>query len=120
MKKRAYHSTAVKSVKVTELLKQLPAGPVWIGLDIAKAEVLAVLRDNHGQTQRPWKVKQPSEIRDLTKLLSQVAQTHEVNVAMESTGTYGDALRQALGDAELPVYRVSAKATHDYAEIMDG
>src|SRR5258708_892139 len=41
-------------------------------------------------------------------------------VAMESTGTYGDALRQALEDAKLPVYRVSAKATHDYAEIMDG
>jgi transposase len=120
MKKRAYRSTSVKSVKMCEVLKELPEGPVWIGLDIAKAEVLAVLRDNHGQTQRPWKVKQPSEIRELTQLLSQLAQTHEVKVAMESTGTYGDALRQALTDAQLLVHLVSAKATHDYAEIMDG
>jgi transposase len=120
MKKRAYRSTLVKSVKVSEVVKALPDGPVWIGLDIAKAEVVAVLRDNQGQTLRPWKVKQPSEIRDLTQLLSQLAQTHEVKVAMESTGTYGDALRQALTDARLPVHLVSAKATHDFAEIMDG
>jgi len=120
MKKRAYRSTTVKSVKVAEVLKALPDGPVWIGLDIAKAEVLAVLRDATGQVLRPWKTKQPSEIRDLTALLSQVAETHEVNVAMESTGTYGDALRQALEDAKLPVYLVSAKFTHDFSEIMDG
>jgi len=120
MKKRAYRSTAVKSVQVAEVLKALPDGPVWIGLDIAKAEVFAVLRDRRGQSQRPWKVKQPSEIRNLTGLLSQVAQTREVKVAMESTGTYGDALRQALEDAKLPVYLVSAKFTHDFSEIMDG
>jgi transposase len=120
MKKRAYRSTSVKDVKVSEVLKELPDGPVWIGLDIAKAEVFAVLRDSHDQARRPWKVNQPSEIRNLTELLSQLARTHEVKVAMESTGTYGDALRQALEDAKLPVYRVSAKATHDYAEIMDG
>jgi transposase len=120
MKKRAYRSTLVKSVKVSEVLKELPEGSVWIGLDIAKAEVLAVLRDSHGRMQRPWRVKQPSEIRDLTELLTQVAQTHDVKVAMESTGTYGDALRQALADAKLTVHLVSAKATHDFAEIMDG
>jgi transposase len=120
MKKRAYRSTPVKSVQMSEVLKELPEGLVWVGLDIAKAEVLAVLRDIQGQMRRPWKVKQPSEIRNLTELLSQLAQTHEVKVAMESTGTYGDALRQALADAKLTVHLVSAKATHDFAEIMDG
>jgi transposase len=39
---------------------------------------------------------------------------------MESTGTYGDALRQALSDAGLSVDRVSGKAAGDYAEIFDG
>src|SRR5439155_22368060 len=34
--------------------------------------------------------------------------------------TYGDALRQALHDAGLAVWRVSPKAAHDYAEIFDG
>jgi transposase len=39
---------------------------------------------------------------------------------MESTGTYGDALRQALTDAGLAVHRVSGKAASDYAEVFDG
>jgi transposase len=43
-----------------------------------------------------------------------------LSVALESTGTYGDALRQALTDAGISVNRVSGKATHDYAEIFDG
>jgi transposase len=43
-----------------------------------------------------------------------------VTVALESSGTYGDALRQALSDAGIEVHRVSGKAAHDYAEIFDG
>jgi transposase len=41
-------------------------------------------------------------------------------VAMESSGTYGDSLRQALADSEVEVQRVSNKASHDYAEVFDG
>jgi transposase len=44
----------------------------------------------------------------------------ELVVALESSGTYGDALRQALADARVAVVRVSNKASHDYAEIFDG
>jgi transposase len=43
-----------------------------------------------------------------------------VTVAMESSGTYGDPLRQALTDAGIGVRRVSAKAVKDYAETFDG
>jgi transposase len=41
-------------------------------------------------------------------------------VAMESSGTYGDPLRQALADNKIEVQRVSGKAAHDYAEVFDG
>ena len=41
-------------------------------------------------------------------------------VSMESTGTYGDALRAALAAAGLEVHRVGGKAAHDYAEVFDG
>ena len=37
----------------------------------------------------------------------------ELVVAMESSGTYGDALRQALGDNGIDVRRVNGKAAHD-------
>src|SRR5262245_55431572 len=44
----------------------------------------------------------------------------KVVLALESSGTYGDALRQALADAGITVQRVSNKASHDYAEVFDG
>ncbi len=43
-----------------------------------------------------------------------------VVVGLESTGTYGDAIRQAMTDVELDVQRVSGKAKSDYEEIFDG
>jgi hypothetical protein len=37
---------------------------------------------------------------------------------LESSGTYGDAVRQALSDVGLEVHRVSAKAVKDQAETF--
>jgi hypothetical protein len=82
--------------------------------------MFAVLRFSDGTFLRPWKVKNPWEIPALLQLVRNVAKERPLRVAMESTGTYGDALRQALTDAKLNVHRVSGKATHDYAEIFDG
>jgi transposase len=59
-------------------------------------------------------------LRELVELLAEVSRAHPLSVAMESTGTYGDAFRQALTDAGLEVVRVSGKAVKDYAEIFDG
>ena len=56
----------------------------------------------------------------LVDRLRDLAKGRALLIAMESTGTYGDALRQALTDAGLVVHRVSGKAVHDYAEIFDG
>lgn len=78
------------------------------------------MRDSSGEHQRPWKVKQPGELGALVALLLDVHRERPLIVALESTGTYGDALRQALTDAGLPVRRVSGKATFNYAEIFDG
>ncbi len=117
---RAYRSTAVKNISLEDVLHRGPAGEVTVGLDIGKHDVFAVLRFSDGSFLRPWKVKNPSEIQALVQLVQNVAKKRPLRVAMESTGTYGDALRQALTDAKLNVHRVSGKATHDYAEIFDG
>jgi transposase len=89
-------------------------------LDIGKVEIFAVIRWADRTFERPWKVKNPTEISMLVRLLQELADHRALTVAMESTGTYGDALRQALTDAHLNVHRVGGKATHDYAEIFDG
>lgn len=120
MRKRAYRSTAVKQVQVSEVLNRLAEGPVWVGVDVGKLTALAVVRDSAGHFERPWKVEIPSEMRELVRCLQELARQRSLVVAMESTGTYGDALRQALTDAGLPVRRVSGKAASDYAEVFDG
>ena len=119
-KRRAYHSCDVKNVVPEKLSLGAPDGGVTVGLDIGKLEIFAVLRWNDGTFERPWKVRNPSEIMMLVRLLQNIAQERPVTVAMESTGTYGDALRQALTDNRLDVHRVSGKACHDYSEIFDG
>jgi transposase len=65
-------------------------------------------------------VKNPSQLAELVAVLQELRQGRELAVAMEPSGTYGDALRQALHDAHIEVQRVSTKATHDYAEVFDG
>ena len=120
MRNRAYRSTAVKQIVLTEVISRLAEGPLVCGLDVGKEAVLCVVRDSTGYFERPWKVKNPDEIPDLVEHLRTLAETRPVQVALESTGTYGDALRQALGDVDLEVRRVSGKAASDYAEIFDG
>ncbi len=120
MRKRAYRATSVKNVNAENILAQLADGPIWAGLDVGKGETFTVVRDRPGHATRPCKTKQPNEIGDLITVLCELAAVRPLVVAMESTGTYGDALRQAATDAQLDIHRVSGKATHDYAEIFDG
>lgn len=120
MRNRAYQSTTVKQVQVSEVLNRLAEGPVWVGVDVGKLTALAVVRDSQGHFERPWKAKIPGELRELVRCLRELAGQRSLVVTMESTGTYGDALRQALTDAGLAVRRVSGKAASDYAEVFDG
>ena len=65
-------------------------------------------------------VQNPGEIPTLLALIQRMSLGRKLVVALESSGTYGDALRQALADAGITVQRVSNKASHDYAEVFDG
>jgi transposase len=79
-----------------------------------------VCRCETGRFERPWRLKNPEQIPVLIALIQRMSADHKLVVAMESSGTYGDSLRQALTDAKIAVVRVSNKASHDYAEIFDG
>jgi len=104
-----------------ESLAKSHAGQVCVlGVDVAKFELIAVLRWPDGSFQRPWRIVNPDELGLLIALLTKLASRCPVTVALESSGTYGDALRQALCDAGIPLRRVSAKAVKDQAETFDG
>jgi transposase len=91
-----------------------------VGVDVGKDEYLVCLRYGDGSFERPWRVNSTKELSEVVYLLKQLSQVCPLPIGMESTGTYGDALRQALTDAGLDVRRVSSKAGSDYAEVFDG
>src|SRR5207248_1663723 len=120
MRKKAYRATDVKRVDVAAVLAAHPSGDCEAGMDESKEEVRVVLRFGREEFERPWRVKQPEDVRMLAERLREIQAERGLRVALEPSGTYGDALRQALSDAGLEVRRVSPKAAHDYAEVFDG
>ncbi len=120
MNKKAYRAVLVKDVEVSSVLSRRSVGALWVGMDVGKSEVFVVVRDGAGEFERPWKVKLPVEIPELVSRLKGLQESRGITIALESTGTYGEALRQSLTDAGLAVRRVRSQATSDYAEIFDG
>jgi transposase len=119
-KSKAYRSTEVKNVDLESVIAKAAFGPVWVGVDVGKEHAFVVIRFSDGSFERPWKVRNPSEIEFLVGLLVKLSQHQRLTVAMESTGTYGDPLRAELALVGLPLVRVSGKAASDHAETFDG
>jgi transposase len=120
MSSRAYRSTRVNDVDWERIARGKEGLGVTVGIDVGKRSLWAVCRWPDSRFERPWRVDNPVEIPALLGLLQRMGVGRKLVVAMESSGTYGDALRQALGDAKIEVQRVSNKASHDYAEVFDG
>jgi transposase len=120
MRRRAYSGRNVKQVNVEELMEGRQGQPVWVGTDIGKYEMSLVVHWGPKEFERPWRVQNPFEIPQATAVLKRLASGRPLVVSMEPSGTYGDAFRQALWDAGLPVHRVHPKVSHDYAEVFDG
>ena len=117
---RAYRATRVNDVDWDRLARGNEGVDITLGIDVGKRDLWPVCRWQTGRFERPWRVKNPLEIPTLVALIQRMSVGRKLVVAMESSGTYGDALRQALADGKIPVLRVSNKAAHDYAEIFDG
>jgi hypothetical protein len=120
MKSKAYRALDVNTIDLALLLQHRHQALVHAGLDVGKDTILCTLRWGTHDFERPWRVRNPGDLTRLTASLQVVGQGRRLIVALEPTGTYGDALRQALQQASLTVHRVSPKAASDYAEIFDG
>ena len=122
--KRIYRRINVKQIEL-EILRQAATAKgdcgTTVGLDIAKAEIVAVVRWSDGSFERPWSVQNPLEIGLLVErllLLKEVCGS--LVVGLESTGTYSEAVRCAMTQSFLEVHRLSGKGVADYKEIFDG
>src|SRR5262245_2982665 len=114
MKSKAYRAIDVNHLELDRLLAQRHEGFVHAGLDVGKDHILCVLRWAAHDFERPWRCRNPTDLARLAQALQAVGRGRRLTVALEPTGTYGDALRQALQQAGLAVHRVSPKAAADY------
>jgi len=120
MNSKTYSARDVNQVQLAAVLEGRDGQDLWVGGDVGKQQVRVVLNWAAGDFERPWAVTNPSQVGLLVDHLRQLAVGRTLVVALEPSGTYGDVLRQACGDAGIVVHRVSPKAAHDYAEVFDG
>jgi transposase len=120
MNSKAYSARKVNLLSLDSILEDRDGQPAWVGVDVGKIEMRAVLNWAEDDFERPWKIANPGDIGVLVEHFKRLAAGRELVVAMEPSGTYGDALRQACADAGIVAHRVSPKVAHDYAEVFDG
>lgn len=120
MKKRRYRATNVKQAN-WEKVADLAAGqPTVLGVDVAKDEFFAALMKTDRSVIDTIKWVHPQQTPEMVEHLLQNVDVQNLEVVMEPSGTYGDALRGYLTGLGLAVYRVSPKRVHDAAELYDG
>lgn len=119
MNKRIYRATHVKQVNWRNVIQSTTGKALVLAIDVAKEEQFAVLMDDESQPHLMVKWMHPVETPALLKHLATLA-SQRLEVAMESTGVYGDTLRRQLALAGYCTYQVSTKRVSDAAEIYDG
>lgn len=123
-RKGIYRSVKIKDISFELLVTKAKSRGVsgtTVGLDIAKEEIVVVIRWPDGSFERPISVGNPFEIGDLIECLCMLNEVCEdLVIGLESTGTYGESVRYAMTRSQLEVHRVSGKAVSDYREIFDG
>ena len=120
MKKRRYRATNVKQVN-WEKIASLAAGQRMVfGVDVAKDDFFGVLMKTDRSVIETIKWVHPQQTREVGEHLLHDLDAQNLEVVMEPSGTYGDALRGYLTGLGFAVYRVSPKRVHDAAEVYDG
>jgi transposase len=119
MKKRTYRGEEVKKVNRARLAEALVGEDLVVGVDVGKEVCFGSLVSAEQGVLVTVKWRSPWESREFLALLKGLG-CRSITVVMEPSGTYGDPLRSLLWEAGIPVCRVSAKRSHDAAEVYDG
>lgn len=119
-KKRTYSAVPVEKVRHEEVSDVLSAGCI-VAVDVAKSKFVAALATTAGEVVKILRFEHPTQTRQFLELVMALREVAhgDLRVAMEPTGTYGDAVRYQLMDREVPVWMVSPKRTHDSQALFD-
>ena len=118
MKKRIYRTKNVNKINWPQMKKQLTGEAVVFALDVAKTKQYALLTNADSSVSEGLCWNHPEQTQELLNALEELE--CPVDVIMESTSTYGDALRYQFRCSGFGVYQINAKGVYDAQEIYDG
>jgi transposase len=120
MKKRIYRAEDVKDLNLGVLKETVRGRRVVVGIDVAKEDFVAAVIGQDREVLITIKWKHPLESNRFIDAIVDQLPWAFLEVVMEPSGTYGDALRSLFLDRGVKVFRVSPKRCHDAAEVYDG
>ena len=130
-KKHTYQSMDVETVDIAAFVAMIVAACVVPGalapavcivaLDVAKLGFYAALSDVRGKVAQILRFEHPRQTLAMLRLLLELKKNQlDVQIVLEPTGTYGDAIKHQCHRHGMTVHEVSPKRTHDMAEVLDG
>lgn len=120
MNKRRYHGVEFKKVDWNQVCAGIEGERVVVGVDVAKEDFVATVLDAQQTVLLTFKWRHPQDTGAVLDRLVRLGDGRRLDVAMEPSGTYGDALAWQLRQRGVALYRVSPKRVHDVAEVYDG
>jgi transposase len=118
MNKRTYRTKNVNKINWASIKDQLSGASAVFAIDVAKKKQYGSLTNADGSVSVLIHWNHPEQTRELVDHLQSL--DCPLDAVMESTGTYGDALRHQFSIAGFKVYQISAKRVSDAREIFDG
>lgn len=119
MSKYKYRATDLQQVNWDRVREAVAGERVIVAVDVAKTDFMAALLKADRTVVAIVKWRHPHSTRAWVDRIVTLG-SGRLEVVMEPSGTYGDALRYQLLKAGVEVYRMSPKRVHDAAEIYDG
>jgi transposase len=130
-KKHTYQSVDVEAIDVAAFVAMIVAACVVprtlapvvciVALDVAKVGFYAALSDARGKVAQILRFEHPRQTLAMLRLLLELKKKElDVQIVLEPTGTYGDAIKHQCHRHGMTVHEVSPKRTHDMAEVLDG
>ena len=118
MKKHNYRAKKVNDINWPQLREQFAGQALVFAVDVAKEQQFALLSN----TELSESVLiQWNQLQQTAGLINELKQLNAlITVVMESTSTYGDAMRYQFRQAGFTIHQASAKRVHDANEIYDG
>ncbi|HEY5139249.1 MAG TPA: IS110 family transposase, partial [Methylococcales bacterium] len=118
MKKHIYRTKKINAIDWIQMKEQLQGSPVVFAIDVAKEKQYALLANADSSVSELLSWNHPEQTRELLTHLENLA--CPLTAVMESTGTYGDALRYQFRCSGFEVNQISAKRVSDARELYDG